>query len=673
MAYFDTVEAGDSESPWSRFIYAHNQCPYDDKILMSEIQLRLPDGSVKKYAAGITGHEVAEKIGSRLAKDALALKLNGKLQDLNTPVEQNSSVEIITFDAQEGRTVYWHSTSHLLAHAVKLLFPQIKLAIGPAIEEGFYYDFDFERPFTPEDLLKIEKKMAELVKAATPIKRKTLSRDEAVSFFQNRSEAYKVELICELPEGDVISIYEQGDFADLCLGPHVSSTAKIKAFKLLSVAGAYWRGSEKNKMLQRIYGISFPARDALDAYVTRLEEIKRRDHRKLGKDLDLFSLSDEVGGGLVLWHPRGALIRKTIEDFWRDEHQRNGYDFVYSPHVGRANLWETSGHLGFYRENMYSSMDVEGQEYYVKPMNCPFHIMIYKNKLRSYRDLPLRFAELGTVYRFERSGVLHGLLRVRGFTQDDAHIFVAPEEMEHEVIRVIDFVVKMLKTFGFEDFKAYIATRPEKSVGEQVQWDQATQALKIAAERVNLAVELDEGGGAFYGPKIDIKIKDALGRLWQCSTVQFDFNLPERFDMNYIGDDNQAHRPYVIHRALLGSLERFFGMLIEHYAGAFPAWLAPVQAKVMCITDKQFDYAKGVRDALLAAGLRVELDSRSEKIGFKIREAAMEKVPYILVVGEKEVEQNAVAVRERGGKDLGVMPLNELIEMIREKIKNKSN
>jgi threonyl-tRNA synthetase len=640
---------------------------------MNEIHLRLPDGSGKKYAAGITGQEVAEKIGSRLAKDALAIKVDGQLQDLKTPVEQNASVEIITFDAQEGRAIYWHSTSHLLAHAVKQLYPQIKLAIGPAIEEGFYYDFDFDRPFTPEDLAKIEKKMADLAKAASPVTRKTLSKAEALAFFQNRSEDYKVELINELPDRDVISIYEQGDFADLCRGPHVSSTSKIKAFKLLSVAGAYWRGSEKNKMLQRIYGISFTTRDALDAYLTRLEEIKRRDHRKLGKELDLFSISDEVGGGLALWHPRGALIRKTIEDFWRDEHQKNGYDFVFSPHVGRANLWETSGHLGFYRENMYSSMDVEGQEYYVKPMNCPFHIMIYKNKLRSYRELPLRYAELGTVYRFERSGVLHGLLRVRGFTQDDAHIFVAPEEMETEIIRVIDFVVRMLKTFGFDDFKAYIATRPEKSVGDQAQWDQATQALKIAAERAQLAYEIDEGGGAFYGPKIDIKIKDALGRLWQCSTVQFDFNLPERFDMSYIGVDNQSHRPYVVHRALLGSLERFFGMLIEHFAGAFPAWLAPVQSKVMSITDKQFDYAKGVRDQLLAAGIRVELDSRSEKIGFKIREAAMEKVPYILVVGEKEVEQNAVAVRERGGKDLGAMPLNEFISILQEKIRSKSN
>lgn len=637
---------------------------------MSEIQLRLPDGQDRKYASGITGQEVAEKIGFRLAKDALAIKIDGHLQDLNVPVEHSAAVELVTFDAPEGREVYWHSTSHLMAHAVKQLFPQAKLAIGPAIDEGFYYDFDLERPFMPEDLEKIEKRMAELVKAAVPVIRKTLSRAEALAFFNNKGESYKVEIISELPD-DTMTIYEQGDFADLCRGPHVLSTAKIKAFKLLSIAGAYWRGSEKNKMLQRIYGISFTTKDALDAHLARLEEIKRRDHRKLGKDLDLFSLSDEVGGGLVLWHPRGALIRNTIEDFWRDEHQRNGYDFVYSPHVGRANLWETSGHLGFYRENMYSSMDVEGQEYYVKPMNCPFHIMIYKNKLRSYRDLPLRFAELGTVYRFERSGVLHGLLRVRGFTQDDAHIFVAPEEMEAEVIQVIGFVVKMLRTFGFDDFKAYIATRPEKSVGEQAQWDQATQALKIAADRAKLGYEMDEGGGAFYGPKIDIKIKDALGRLWQCSTVQFDFNLPERFDMSFVGADNQAHRPYVVHRALLGSLERFFGMLIEHYAGAFPVWLAPVQAKVVCITDKQYDYAKGVREKLLAAGIRAELDARSEKIGFKIREAAMEKVPYILVVGDKEVQQNMVAVRERGGKDLGAMPLAEFIDKTQKDIREK--
>jgi threonyl-tRNA synthetase len=620
---------------------------------------------------GITGQEVAEKIGSRLAKDALAIKIDGHLQDLNAPVDHDAAVEVVTFDALEGREVYWHSTSHLMAHAVKQLFPQARLAIGPAIEEGFYYDFDLERPLTPEDLVRIEKRMAELAKAAVPIRRRLLARAEALSFFQERGEAYKVELIGELKD-ETISIYEQGDFADLCRGPHVSTTSKIRAFKLLSIAGAYWRGSEKNKMLQRIYGISFPAKDALDAYLARLEEIKRRDHRKLGKDLDLFSVADEVGGGLVLWHPRGALIRKTIEDFWRDEHQKNGYDFVFSPHVGRGVLWETSGHLGFYRENMYSSMDVEGQEYYVKPMNCPFHIMIYKNKLRSYRELPLRFAELGTVYRFERSGVLHGLLRVRGFTQDDAHVFVAPEEMEAEIIRVIDFVVRTLRTFGFDEFKAYIATRPEKAVGDDTMWQKATQALKVAAERAHLSYEMDEGGGAFYGPKIDIKIKDALGRLWQCSTVQFDFNMSERFDMTYIGADNQAHRPYMIHRALLGSIERFFGMLVEHYAGAFPVWLAPVQAKVISITDNQLAYAKGVRDRLLAAGLRTELDARPEKMGFKIREASLEKVPFILVVGDKEVQQNAVAVRERGGKDLGAMAVEEFIALLADNIKKKS-
>ncbi len=639
---------------------------------MSEIRLRLPDGSERRVPTGITGQGVAEKIGSRLAKDALAIKIDGRLQDLNLPVEQDASVAILTFDSPEGHEVYWHSTSHLMAHAVKQLFPQAKLAIGPAIEEGFYYDFDLDRPLTPEDLEKIEKKMTELAKAATPIARKDISKANALAFFNKRGESYKAELISELPDGEAISIYEQGDFADLCRGPHVPSTAKLKAFKLLSIAGAYWRGSEKNKMLQRIYGISFPAKEALDAYLARLEEIKRRDHRKLGKDLDLFSLSDEVGGGLVLWHPRGALIRKTIEDFWRDEHQKNGYDFVFSPHVGRGTLWETSGHLGFYRENMYSSMEVEGQEFYVKPMNCPFHIMIYKNKLRSYRELPLRYAELGTVYRFERSGVLHGLLRVRGFTQDDAHIFVAPENMETEVIRVLEFVVKMLRTFGFEDFKAYIATRPEKSVGDNTMWEQATQALKVAADKAHLSYEMDEGGGAFYGPKVDIKIKDALGRLWQCSTVQFDFNEPERFDMSFIGVDNQAHRPYMIHRALLGSIERFFGMLIEHYAGAFPVWLAPVQAKVLSISDKQLDYAKVVRDRLRAAGIRAELDTRSEKIGFKIREAAMEKVPYILVVGDKEIEQNSVAVRERGGKDLGAMPLDEFVSRITDIIASKS-
>lgn len=638
---------------------------------MSNIRLRLPDGTEREYAKGISGLEVAEKIGPRLAKDALAIRIDGRLQDLNLPIEQDGAAEIVTFSSKEGKEIYWHSTSHLLAHAVKEMFPGAKLAIGPAIEEGFYYDFDYDRPFTPEDLEKIEARMRELAKASIPITRRLFTKEEAILFFDKRGESYKVELIRELPNSHV-SVYEQADFADLCKGPHVPATSNLKAFKLLSVAGAYWRGDERNRMLQRIYGISFPAKEELDAYLARIEEIKKRDHRRLGKELDLFSVSEEVGGGLVLWHPKGAIVRKLIEDFWREEHLANGYQFVYSPHVGRAHLWEQSGHLSFYRENMYSSMDVEGQEYYVKPMNCPFHIMIYKSRLRSYRDLPIRFAELGTVYRFERSGVLHGLLRVRGFTQDDAHIFVRPDEMEQEVIRVIGFVMKMLRTFGFDEFQAYVATRPEKAVGELDRWNDATEALKKAAEHADLPYEIDEGGGAFYGPKIDVKIKDALGRFWQCSTVQFDFNLPERFDMTYIGVDNQAHRPYVIHRALLGSLERFFGMLIEHYAGAFPVWLAPVQVKVASITDRQVEYAGRVRDRLSIAGIRVELDTRQEKIGFKIREASLEKVPYVLVVGDREMQQNAVAVRERGGNDLGPMSIDEFIHLIKERIEHKA-
>jgi len=557
-----------------------------------------------------------------------------------------------------------------MAHAVKKLFPEAKVAIGPAIQDGFYYDFDIGRTFTPEDIASIEKEMEKLIRKNSPFVRREASKAEAAALFTEKGETYKVELLKDIP-GKVVTLYEEDGFVDLCRGPHLPSTGRIAAFKLLSVAGAYWRGDEKNKMLQRIYGTAFNNPKDLKDYLNFLEEVKKRDHRKLGKELDLFSLSDNVGGGLVLWHPKGALIRKTIEDFWRDEHQKNGYDFVYSPHIGRAILWETSGHLGFYRENMYSSMEVEGQEFYVKPMNCPFHIEIYKNKLRSYRELPMRYAELGTVYRFERTGVLHGLLRVRGFTQDDAHIFVAPEEMEQEVIRVLDFVVKMLRTFGFEDFTAYIATKPEKAVGDDRMWEQATQALKVAADKANLAYEMDEGGGAFYGPKIDIKIKDALGRLWQCSTVQFDFNEPERFDMNYIGMDNQQHRPFMIHRALLGSIERFFGMLIEHYAGAFPLWLAPVQVSVLTISERHAAYAEGLKAALVARGVRVELDIDSEKIGNKIRKSTIRKVPYSVIIGDKEAAENIVMLRRRNGENLGPFGVEELISFLLEKINSR--
>ena len=570
----------------------------------------------------------------------------------------------------EELEVYRHSSAHILAQAVKELFPKAKLAIGPAIEDGFYYDFDFDRPFTPEDLDAIEKRMAEIVKRNLPIVRKELSRIDAITLFTGKGEDYKLELIAGFPD-ETFSVYEQGDFVDLCRGPHLRYTGKAKAFKLLSIAGAYWRGDEKNKMLQRVYGTAFPTKDELKAHLDKLEEAKKRDHRKLGKELDLFSINDEAGGGLVLWHPKGARIRKAIEDFWRDEHYKAGYELVFTPHIARLDLWKQSGHWDFYRESMYSPMDVEGFEYELKPMNCPFHIMIYNSSMKSYRDLPIRQAELGTVYRFEKSGVLHGLMRVRGFTQDDAHIFCTREQLGSEIDRVIDFVLYILRTFGFSEFEAYLSTRPEKYVGEPAVWDEATEALREGLERHNLSYKVDEGGGAFYGPKIDLKIKDSIGRSWQCSTIQVDFNLPEKFDVNYIGEDSKRHRPIMIHRALMGSLERFFGVLIEHYAGAFPTWLAPVQAMVMTITDKHIPYADGVLEKLRKAGIRAEIDKRNEKIGYKIREAQMQKVPYMLVIGDKEMESEGVAVRKRSGEDLGFMEIDGFIAMIKEECMQK--
>jgi threonyl-tRNA synthetase len=571
----------------------------------------------------------------------------------------------------EELEVLRHSTAHILAQAVKELYPKAKLAIGPAIEDGFYYDFDYERPFTPEDLDAIEKRMAEIVRRNLPIVRKELPRDEAIRLFREKGEDYKLELINELAREEVITVYEQGDFVDLCRGPHLSHTARVKAFKLLSIAGAYWRGDEKNKMLQRIYGTSFPAKDELKAYLDRLEEAKRRDHRKLGKELDLFSIQEEAGGGLVLWHPKGARVRKAIEDFWRGEHYRAGYELVYTPHIARLDIWKQSGHWDFYRENMYSPMEVEGIEYELKPMNCPFHIMIYNSSLRSYRDLPIRLAELGTVYRFERSGVLHGLMRVRGFTQDDAHIYCTREQIGSEIDRVIDFVLYILKTFGFTEFEAYLSTRPEKFVGEPAVWDEATAALRGGLERHNLSYRVDEGGGAFYGPKIDLKIKDSLGRSWQCSTIQVDFNLPERFDVSYVAEDSKRRRPIMIHRALMGSLERFFGVLIEHYAGAFPTWLAPVQAMVMTITDRHIPYADTVVERLRSAGFRAEADRRNEKIGYKIREAQMQKVPYMLIIGDKEMDKEGVTVRKRSGEDLGFMDMDGFISIVKEECSQK--
>src|SRR6266496_1761177 len=539
-----------------------------------------------------------------------------------------------------------------MAQAVKDLFPTAKLTIGPPIEEGFYYDFAYERPFTTEDLEKIEARIQKIIRANQPFRRREMKRDEAIEFFRQRGEDYKCEMIQGFTD-DTVSVYDQGGLIDLCRGPHVPSTGHIHAIKLLTAAGAYWRGDERNPMLQRIYGTSFPTKELLDAYLHKLEEIKKRDHRKLGKELDLIAVTDEDGPGLILWLPKGATVRLQIENFWREQHQKHGYMLVYSPHVARLDLWKTSGHTEYYRENMFATMQVEASDYQLKPMNCPFHIMMYKCHLRSYRELPLRYAELGTVYRFERSGVLHGLLRVRGFTQDDAHLFCRPDQLDAEIVRVLDFVTMVLRTFGFDRYDIYLSTRPAKSAGTDAQWDTATAALRAALEKRGLPYVVDPGEGVFYGPKIDIKIKDVLDRAWQCSTIQVDFNNPNRFGLEYIGEDGKAHQPVMVHRALLGSLERFFGVLIEHYAGAFPLWLAPVQAVVVPVADAHQEYGQGVADTLRAKGLRVQVDDRSEKMGYKIREAQVQKVPYMLVVGDKEAAAGNVSVRHRQKGDLG--------------------
>jgi len=557
-----------------------------------------------------------------------------------------------------------HSASHVLAQAVLTLFPTAKLGIGPAIDDGYYYDFDLERPLIPEDLVQIEAEMKKIIAENQSFHHFDLSKQEAIQFMQERNQPYKVELVTDLGQ-DTLSFYQNNDFIDLCIGPHVESTGQIPVIKLLKISGAYWRGNEKNKMLQRIYGTVFNTQEELDTYLKRLEEAAKRDHRILGKELDLFSISDEIGGGLILWHPKGALIRHFIEDFWKKEHLKSGYQLLYTPHIGKAQLWETSGHLGFYRENMYDAMDIDGQDYYIKPMNCPFHILIYKNSLRSYRELPLRWAELGTVYRYEKSGVLHGLMRVRGFTQDDAHIICTPDQMVSEIQRVLKFCLDILNHFGFTEFKLYLSTRPQaKYVGEHSQWEDAQNALKSAIESTGINYEVDEGGGAFYGPKIDLKIQDAIGREWQCSTIQFDFNLPERFDMTYVGSDGNRHRPYMIHRALFGSIERFFGVLIEHYAGKFPTWLAPVQAKILTINDSVIPYAEQIKMQLEQANIRSEIDSSSEKIGFKIRQGIQEKVPFMLVIGAKEAEAQKIAVRSRDKGDLGVLTVDEFLNQL---------
>jgi threonyl-tRNA synthetase len=628
-------------------------------VTASQIEITLPDGSRRQVQAGSTA---AAALAA--GPEVLAVKINGVVKDLDTALTEDAVLEPVTFESPEGREVYRHSSTHIMAQAVKDIFPAAQLTIGPAIEEGFYYDFAFERPFTPEDLAKIEARAHEIMRVDRPFKRMEMPRREAIEFFRARGELYKVEIL-EAIEDDIASLYDQGNFIDLCRGPHVPSTGRIGALKLLSSAGAYWRGDERNPMLQRIYGTSYPSQEALDAHLARLEEIKRRDHRKLGKDLDLITIQDEIGPGLVLWHPKGALVRLLIENFWREQHLRQGYQLVYSPHVARLDLWRTSGHVDYYRDNMFTPMKIEASEYQLKPMNCPFHVMIHKSHLRSYRDLPIRYGELGTVYRYERTGVLHGLLRVRGFTQDDAHLFCRPDQLEAEVGRVLDFTFFVLRTFGFSDFEVYLSTRPEKAVGSPENWAQATGALEAALKSRSVAYEVDPGEGVFYGPKIDIKIKDVLGRSWQCSTIQVDFNNPERFDLAFTGEDGKPHRPIMIHRALMGSIERFFGILVEHYAGAFPTWLAPVQARVFNITDRQQAYAQTVTDQLTAAGFRAEADLRNEKVGFKIREGEKDKIPYMLVVGDREMEAGTVSVRGRSGANLGAMAVPQVIELIR--------
>ena len=552
-----------------------------------------------------------------------------------------------------------HSASHIMADAVLQLFPEAKYAIGPPIDDGFYYDFDVSRPFTPEDLEQIEALMRERIAEDVPFIRTEVGRDEAKAAF--RDQPYKQQIIDGIPEGDSLYTLQHGPFTDLCGGIHVERSGQVAAFKLVSVAGAYWRGDERQPMLQRIYGTAWESQDALDDYLELLEEAERRDHRRLGRELDLFSVHDEIGPGLIVWHPKGGVLRTIVENYWRDIHTRHGYNIVYSPHIGRSNLWHTSGHLDFYQENMYAPMVLDEQEYYLKPMNCPFHIMIYRSDLRSYRELPLRIGELGTVYRYERSGVLHGLMRVRGFTQDDAHIFCMPEQVVAEVAGVLDLTFEILGAFGFDEFQIMLSTRPEKYVGDLEMWEHATASLRSALEQRELPYEIDQGGGAFYGPKIDIKIKDALGRDWQCTTVQFDFNLPERFDLSFQDSESHRARPYMVHRAILGSIDRFLGVLIEHYGGAFPLWLAPVQAVVIPIADRHIPYAESVASGLREAGLRAEVNAKSDRMNLKIRQAQLQKVPYMLVVGDRESAVNAAAVRLRDGSDLGPLSLDELV------------
>jgi threonyl-tRNA synthetase len=636
---------------------------------MADIQLSIAGGEVKNLPAGTTVAEAVKALcSSKERKSIVAVRLGERLLDLAEPLTEDAVLAPVTKDSREGLDILRHSASHIMAQAVVELYgPNIQVAIGPSTEDGFYYDFDRKEPFTPDDFAAIEAKVQEIVAANLPFTRETLSIAEAKKFFQEKDEPYKVELLDDIQtQADTVSIYRQGDFVDLCRGPHIAYTGLLQAFKLLRIAGAYWRGDEKRPMLQRLYGTAFYDAKELKKYLFQLEEAKKRDHRKLGKELELFAISDQVGPGLILWLPKGALVRRVIEDYWKDEHYRNGYELLYTPHIAKREMWATSGHLDFYVDDMFSPMEVEDVSYQIKPMNCPFHIGIYKTRKRSYREFPIRWCELGTVYRFERTGALQGLMRVRGFTQDDAHIFCLPEQLEEEIFNIIDLNLHILKTFGFIEYDIYLSTRPEKYVGSDENWQKATDALKMALEKKGLSYTVDPGEGVFYGPKIDIKIKDVLGRAWQCSTIQVDFNLPERFQLAYTAEDSRDHQPIMIHRALMGSLERFFGVLIEHYAGAFPLWMAPVQAKVLNITDAQLDYAEKVYQELRQANVRVEKDIRNEKLNYKIREAQLAKIPYMVIIGDKEKDTNTVTVRLRDGKNLEPMSVSDFAEMIRE-------
>ena len=636
---------------------------------MADVKIILPDGSAKEYAAGTTLGEAVKQLSNSLAKKVLAANVNGELTDLREELVDGSEVAFLTFEEDGGKHTLRHTASHILAQAVKRLWPEAKLAIGPAIDKGFYYDIDMEHTLTPEDLGKIEKEMSRIVKENLPITKSVMSRQEAIEFFKSKNEDYKVELIEDLPEDAVISCYAQGDFIDLCAGPHVASTGKVKAFKLQSIAGAYWRGDEKNKMLQRIYGTAFEKKEELDAYLHLLEEAAKRDHRKLGKELGLFVIKEE-GPGVPFFLPKGMALRNELENFWREVHHEFDYEEIRTPIILNKQLWETSGHWFHYRENMYTTI-IDDEEYAIKPMNCPGGILVYQNEMHSYRDFPLRYAELGLVHRHELSGALHGLFRVRAFTQDDAHVFMLPDQMQSELMKVIELFDRIYSQFGLK-YHVELSTKPDNAMGDDAIWEAATEALRNAIEAKGIPYVINPGDGAFYGPKLDYHIEDSLGRTWQCGTIQLDMNLPERFQIEYIGEDGQKHRPIMIHRACFGSMERFIGILTEHYAGAFPTWMAPVQVKILPISEKHVEYAKELAKQMHRDYVRVEVDDRSEKIGYKIRQAQMAKVPYMLVVGDKEVEEGTVNVRKHGGDELGSVPFEEFFNSIKVEIKDRN-